>query len=60
MKEQASIPTAILKDARRLNAIEIVQDGRTYRAILENGQAIKLGKAKRCNKGKIDARRAFA
>jgi len=55
-----SIPTAILKDARRLNAIEIVQDGRTYRAILENGQAIKLGKAKRCNKGKIDARRAFA
>ena len=55
-----SIPTAILKDARRLHAIEIVQDGRTYRAILENGQSVKLGKAKRGNRPKQEARRAFA
>ena len=55
-----SIPTAILKDARRLNAIEIVQDGRTYRAILPSGQTVKLGKAKRCNRPKQETRRAFA
>jgi len=54
-----SIPTAILKDARRLNA-EVIQDGRTYRAILPNGQIVKLGKAKGCNRPKIQRNRAFA
>jgi len=56
----SSIPRAILNDAKRLGALHVTQDGRTYRATLPDGKIVKLGKAKRCNRPKIDTRRAFA
>lgn len=56
----SSIPRAILNDAKRLGALHVTQDGRTYRAELPDGKIVKLGKAKRCNRPKITRNRAFA
>jgi hypothetical protein len=56
----SSIPRSILNDAKRLGALHVTQDGRTYRAELPDGKIVKLGKAKRCNRPKIARNRAFA
>ena len=55
----SSIPRSILNDAKRLGALHVTQDGRTYRAELPDGKIVKLGKAKRCNRPKQETRRAF-